>query len=216
MKLKTIFSLLILVGILSFSTKEKTRQVALKNSVVAITEAQRAYAVAELQRTKNLLEKELKGLNDEQLKFKPAPDKWSIAEVVEHIALAENGIFQITQATLKAPADSLKRKEIKVTEADIKQRLTNRTTKVQSPEIIKPTGQFPSATAAYQAFTNRREATIQYISTTNDDLLNHFWQHPATGTIDLYQTILLIAAHSERHILQIIEVKSDGNFPSGN
>jgi uncharacterized damage-inducible protein DinB len=216
MKLKSIFSPLLLAGILSFSPKEKTIHIALKDSVEVITQAQRAYAIAELQRTKSLLIQELKGLSDKQLKFKSAPDKWSIAEIVEHIALAENGIFQITQTTLKAPADSSKRKEIKVTEAEIKKRLTNRTTKVQSPEIIKPTGKFPSANAAYQTFANCRDATIEYISTTNDDLLNHFWQHPATGTIDLYQTILLIAAHSERHILQIIEVKNDINFPVAN
>lgn len=178
-----------------------------------ITQAQRDYAVSELQRTKNLLEKEFSALTDEQLKFRPAPDKWSIAEIVEHIALAENGIIQVTQSALKGPADSLKRSQITVTDLDIKNRLTNRATKVQSPEIIKPTGKFPSAAVAYQAFASRRVATIEYIATTDDDLLHHFWQHPATGIIDLYQTILLIAAHSERHILQIMEVKADKSFP---
>lgn len=214
MKIKTLIGLLALPGIFSFSPKEKTVPMAFDNPVSGITQEQRVYAVSELQRTRDLLEKELKGLTNEQVIFKAAPDQWSIAEVTEHIALAETGIFQITQGSLKAPADSSKRKEITVTEADIKKRLTNRTTKVQSPEVIKPTGKFPSTEQAFQAFVARRNATIDYIDKTDDDLLNHFWKHPATGTIDLYQTILLIAAHSERHILQIIEVKKSERFPA--
>lgn len=214
MKLKTLICLLASAGIFAFSFKEKTNRKIFDSVYSEITQEQRAYAVAELQRTKDLLEKELKGLTAEQLSFKPAPDKWSISEVTEHIALAEIGIFQITQGTLQAPADLSKRKEITVTEKDIKQRLTNRTTKVQSPEVIKPVGKFPTAAQAFQAFVTRRDGTIKYIRTTNDDLLNHFWKHPATGTIDLYQTILLIAAHSERHILQIIEIKQNIKFPA--
>jgi len=62
-------------------------------------------------------------------------------------------------------------------------------------------------------FVKARRSTIDYVSTTQDDLLNHFWQHPATGTIDLYQSILLISAHAQRHILQIEEIKASANFP---
>lgn len=178
-----------------------------------LTLQQRTYAVDELKRTKSLLNNELKGLSETQLNFKSAEGKWSIAEVTEHIALAENGIYQIIEGSLKAPANPAKRSEITVTDTEISKRLTNRAYKVQSPEVIKPTGKFPDTKSAYQAFESRRDATMQYITNTNDDLQNHFWQHPATGTIDLYQAILLISAHSERHILQIIEVKSDKNFP---
>jgi uncharacterized damage-inducible protein DinB len=213
MKRNAIAALLAMIGLFAFTYKTPETKTASGNPLTLITMAQRAYAVSELERTRDLLTAELKGLSDEQIKFKASPEQWSIAETVEHIALAENGIFQITQATLKSPADSLRRSEIRVSPEDIKRRLTNRTTKVQSPEIIKPTGKFPSITAAYQAFAGRREATITYVNSTNDDLLNHFWQHPATGTIDLYQTILLIAAHSERHILQIREVKQAAGYP---
>jgi DinB superfamily len=178
-----------------------------------LPESKRTYAAAELRRTKQSLEAELVGLSSEQLSFKATPEKWSIAEIVEHLALSENGLFQIMQQSLKTPADSLKRNEIKVTDEQISRRLTNRNTKVKAPEVIQPTGKFPSVEAAMKAFTQRRDATIQYVSTTNDDLLNHFWQHPATGTIDLYQTMLLISAHSERHILQLREVKQSEGFP---
>src|ERR1700739_218058 len=46
-----------------------------------------------------------KGLSDTQMKFKPAPDRWSVAEVVEHITKVEDGILQnVTLKVMKAPA----------------------------------------------------------------------------------------------------------------
>ena len=54
---------------------------------------------------------------------------------------------------------------------------------------------------------------MDYVRTTNDDLRDHFGPHPMLGTMDAYQWILLISAHSERHTKQIEEVKADPNFP---
>ena len=54
---------------------------------------------------------------------------------------------------------------------------------------------------------------MDYVHTTNDDLRDHFGPHPMLGTLDAYQWILLISAHSERHTKQIEEVKADPNFP---
>ncbi|MCI0665086.1 MAG: DinB family protein, partial [Acidobacteria bacterium] len=48
------------------------------------------------QETLDALEK----LSDEQLKFKPAPDRWSVIEVAEHILLAEGLLFARVQAAL--------------------------------------------------------------------------------------------------------------------
>ena len=63
------------------------------------------------------------------------------------------------------------------------------------------------------AFKKQRLKTIEYIKTTNDDLRNHFWKHRLTGTIDLYQTILLMSAHLERHLAQIEQIKKTAAFP---
>ncbi|MBX9782475.1 MAG: DinB family protein [Chitinophagaceae bacterium] len=184
------------------------------SSTNALTEAERKYAVEMLQNSREKLLAELDGLTATQLNFKPAPDKWSIAEVVEHIGLAEMGIGQIVQQTLKAPVDSAKRKEIKVTDEQIRLVLTNRTGKVKSPEIIKPTDRFPEIKQAISFFTTARNKNIEFIKSTQEDLRNRYWQHPATGVIDLYQTILLISAHCERHTAQIKEIKADSNFPA--
>lgn len=178
-----------------------------------LTDAERKHALDLLQKTREDLIESVKGLSNEQLTYKPGPSRWSIAECLEHIALAETGIFQMEQGAMKAPADPAKRSEITVTDEQVVQILTNRSGKMQSPDIIKPTGRFPSAQASLQAFSQQREKVMDYIKTTPDDLRTHYWKHPATGTIDAYQTLLLIAAHMERHRLQIEEVKASAGFP---
>ncbi|MBC7935807.1 MAG: DinB family protein [Rhizobacter sp.] len=178
-----------------------------------LTEKERNYAAALLESSRQKLLTEIDRLSEAQLKFKPSPDKWSIADVMEHIGLAEMGIGQIVQQTLKTPLDSGKRKEIKVTDEQVRQRLTNRSGKVQSPEIIKPTGRFTDIKQAIGLFTNARTRNIEFIQTTQEDLRDRYWQHPATGVIDLYQTVLLISAHCERHTAQIKEIKTSDGYP---
>jgi hypothetical protein len=47
---------------------------------------------------------------------------------------------------------------------------------------------------------------MEYIRTTNDDLRDHFFEHPAFVTLVGCQWLLLLATHSARHTAQIEEV----------
>lgn len=174
---------------------------------------ERAAAVALLTQTRADILQSVRDLSAAQLAYRTAPERWSIAECLEHIALAEAGIFQMQQGAMQAPVDPARRAEIKVTDAQVVQILTNRRGKAQSPEILKPTGRFPSSEAALQFFSAQRDKTLGYVRAVTDDLRVHYWQHPATGLIDAYQTLLLLAAHSERHRLQMEEVKASPGFP---
>lgn len=178
-----------------------------------LTEAERNYAVDYLEKTKTDLLKTMQGLTAAQLTYKPDSARWSVTQCLEHIALAEGLIFQVEQGAMKVPAEPAKRSEIKVTDGQVITILTNRTGKLPAPEVIRPTGRFPDAQASLQAFTEQRDKTIQYIRTVQDDLRTHYWKHPATGTVDAYQVILLLAAHGERHRLQIEELKASPGFP---
>jgi uncharacterized damage-inducible protein DinB len=190
-----------------------TAIIAIAQTNSALSEKERKFASDYLATTREEFLNSVTGLSEAQLRFKADSSKWSIMECAEHIALAEQGIFSIIQGQLKQSAQPEKRTEIKVAEQDIINRLTNRKFKAQSPEVIKPSGRFPTIESIKSVYEKQRANCISYLSTTQDDLHNHFWQHPATGTIDLYQSIILLAAHSKRHTLQIEEVKSSSNFP---
>jgi DinB superfamily len=179
-----------------------------------LTPEERAAALKSLQATHDAFLQSISGLSEKQWRFKPAPDRWSIAEVSEHIAVSEGMILQLVQEKIMiGPATPDKRADVKVTDVQILTLVPDRTHKAQAPDFLKPTGRFASREETAKAFELARKSTMDYVQTTNDDLRDHFGPHPMLGTMDAYQWILLISAHSERHTKQIEEVKADPNFP---
>ena len=185
----------------------------LSPSPSSLSKEERKYAAGLLKETKKYFLKNIKGLSDAQLDFKAAPEKWSIRQCMEHITLAESFLDQLLQGTLNAPANPEKRSEIKIKDEDIVTMLTDRSKKAQAPEPIQPKGNFKSTEEMIQQFNAARDKHIEYMKTTQDDMRNHCTPHPAFGMLDSYQWMLLVAAHSKRHTLQIEELKASPGFP---
>ncbi len=188
-------------------------QTAATPAPTTLSAEEREAALKNLQTTHDAFLKSIAGLSEKQWRFKPAPDRWSVAEVSEHIAVSESTIFGFVHQIMTSPADPSKRAEVAGKDELILTRVPDRTHKVQAPEILKPTNRFATREDNIKAFEDARSATIAYVRTTNDDLRDHFGPHPLLGPLDAYQWILLISAHSERHTKQIEEVKADPNFP---
>ncbi len=178
-----------------------------------LSEKQRKFANEYLEKTRQEFFDSIKNLTPEQLNFKARKDKWSILECAEHIAIAEETLKKVISKQLELPADSALQKSLKMTEKKIIGRLTFRLIKVKAPEQIRPVGRYKSIEIAKEAFEKQRLLNMAYVQSTNDALLFHSWKHPATGTIDLYQTIILMAAHCKRHTLQIEEIRKHKDFP---
>ena len=179
-----------------------------------LSKQERKTAASMLKETKKYFLKNVKDLSDAQLDFKTAPEKWSIRQCMEHIALAETFLDQMMQMVMKAPANPEKRAEIKIKDEDIYPMIIDRSKKAQAPEPIQPKGSYKTAEEAITAFNVARDKHIDYIKTTGEDMRNHCSPHPAFGMMDTYQWMLLVAAHSKRHTLQIEEVKAAAGYPA--
>ena len=94
-----------------------------------LSKKDRKDAVAYFKETRNFLKKEIAGLSEAQLNWKPADSVWSIANCVEHIAITENGIYAWAMSTLTAPADSKLDISKKVTDEDVKSKVADRSKK---------------------------------------------------------------------------------------
>jgi len=189
-------------------------QTAVAPAPTTLSAEERDTALKSLQATHDAFLKSIAGLSDKQWRFKPAPDRWSVAEVSEHIAVSESMILGYVQKQIvTSAATPEKRAEIKVTDQQILTLVPDRSHKAQAPEFLKPTNRWATREELIKSFEDSRKATMDYVRTTNDDLRDHFGPHPMLGTMDAYQWILLISAHSERHTKQIEEVKADPNFP---
>jgi hypothetical protein len=152
-------------------------------------------------------------LSESQLNFRSSKGKWTIAECIEHITLAELEFPKILAQKLSNPAQPKLRKKVKIQDEEIQPKMTSKSWKAKSPEIFKPSHKFNNSIQAIAAFRAQRNQVINYIETTKDDLRNRYWNHPLTGTIDLYQTLILMSAHLERHIDQIENIKKSSAFP---
>jgi hypothetical protein len=178
-----------------------------------ITDHERKFASDYLTKTQDTLFAAVKGLSKAQLEFHAAPDRWSIEDCMKHIAMAEAGLWHMTDSVVNTAATPEKRNDVKLTDMQVMAMITDRSHKAKAPESIQPQNTpFHSFTEARDAFTKGHKAIISFVSSTDKDLRNHMVTMPF-ATFDTYQMILFISAHTKRHTLQILEVKADPGFP---
>ena len=174
--------------------------------------ADRAAAVKHMEQSRDAFVKAIDGLNDAQWTYKAGPDRWSIAEVAEHIAISESTILQlITEKVVKGtPATTAK---APLADDKVVAMIEDRTQKAQAPEMLRPTSRWATRQALTKDFLAARQKTIDYVKTTTDDLRGHIAPHPALKELDGHQWLLLLSAHSARHTAQIEEVKTAAGYP---
>jgi uncharacterized damage-inducible protein DinB len=179
-----------------------------------LTQQERERAMSELHATRKLFLDSVAGLSEAQWNFKPAPGVWSVAEVAEHIAVSEDTLSGLVrEQIMTSPAQPEKRAEAKGKDQVILEKTIDRSHKAQAPEMLRPTHRWPTAQALIDHFRESRDRTIAYVESTQDALRDHFMDHPAFGSMDGYQWLLFVSAHSHRHILQVEEVKANPDFP---
>jgi len=182
----------------------------------AISQSERDRAVKYLAAMRDQVVTESETLTDAQWNFKAAPGRWSVGEVVEHLALAESFMFDMQQKTVAGPAASAEQRAAATGKDEtIVKGVPDRTKKFQAPEPLQPGARLGSRAEILAAFKERRAKTIAYASTTKNDLRSRVSESPI-GPLDAYQWLLFAAAHSERHLAQLREVKADANFPKAS
>lgn len=178
----------------------------------SLAQADRDRAMKYLESTKQGVLDATAGLSEAQWNFKSAPDRWSVAEVTEHIAAAEGFLRgMITEKVMTAPPRP-DGEDVKAIDEMVLTAIPDRTQKHQAPEPLKPTNRFGSPQGSLKAFTESRAQTEDFLRT-HDDLRAHAMDSEMGKKLDAYEWVLFIAAHSERHTKQIAEVKADPNFP---
>lgn len=177
----------------------------------SLSNADRQEGLAQLERTRKGIVDATKGLSEAQWNFKPAPDRWSVAEVLEHIAVTEDFLFESTsQKVMQAPAGKPDR-DYKAVDKKVLTMIADRSQRAQAPKEVQPSGRW-SPKDALEHFLKTRARTTEFLKTT-PGLRDHVTDSPIGESLDAYQWLLFISAHSERHTKQMLEVKADPNFP---
>jgi hypothetical protein len=133
-------------------------------------------------------------------------EAWTVAEIVEHVSLVEKQIVKLmTLMLIKAEAGgALARADGSIAPVEMGEIIErSRREKYQAPETARPTGNaslsdslavMRASRAALQELRPRIEAA---------DLTTVSYPHPAFGQFNLYEWLVMIGVHEERHLRQI-------------
>jgi hypothetical protein len=182
---------------------------AVKGQRLSQTDLQRGLQYLETTK-KNIIDA-TRGLSEAQWNFKASPFKWSAAQVIEHIAASEDLLREAAENQIKQ-APAVANRDVRKTDDAVLAIIPDRSRRFQAPEQLRPRNQFGSPEAALKHFLESRAKTIALLKST-PDLRAHVVDSGLFGTLDAFERILFVGAHSERHTKQLLEVKADPKFP---
>jgi hypothetical protein len=161
----TLVALLLVTGAAAASAQE-------------VTSAERDRALQYLESTKKNVLEATEGLSQAQWNFKPTPDSWSVAQVMEHIAAAEDFIRDnlVKEKVMVSPSGPPGR-DVKKTDEAVVAMDPDRTHKAQSPEPLVPSNRFGSPDGSVNHFVESRATTEQFLKTTTG-LRDHVMDGP--------------------------------------
>jgi len=176
---------------------------------MSLSRDEREFACEYLEFTKRLLLDSVAGLNKAALEARTSPFGWSIAECIGHLALSGELAWKVLQDLLRQPSTPEKGMEVRVSVKQIMVIMTDRNRKLKTLSALDPAGKVTDSDLVLERFAAYRDRLIAFARTTEDELKNRHTSHPATGTINLYQFLLVEGAHSARHVMQIEEIKRE-------
>ena len=176
-----------------------------------MTRLERAELIDLLNKSNREFLEAVETVTDRQWSFKPGPDRWSIAEVAEHIVLSEAALFDNATKNVNGSADEKWDATLGKTDM-LRRALPNRSTKVTAPEEIQPKRGMTRGQLMAR-FKEQRARTLAYAQETEASLKAHTVANPFFGPLNGHQWLLYIPLHNLRHNLQIAEVKTASDYP---
>jgi hypothetical protein len=176
-------------------------------------ENDRKYLAEHLIRTRDSIIAETKDLTEAQWKFKESPGRWSINEIIEHLAIWELLLSrEVNLALVAGPQPDLV-KNAKQDSAIVnflmedKQHISTDYTKPFTFTVPMGINEGKNNLAW---LIKMRNESIQFIDSTTRDLRYYFMR---AGRGNVHQVYITIFAHTDRHLRQIRKVKLDPKFP---
>lgn len=164
-----------------------------------------------IDRTRARLVAAVEGLSEEQQTSSPAPDRWSVAQLVEHLSIVEGNVATLLDRLLgkaagpdvaAAPAPDLFADPVSIEEFVER----SRGVRLEAPERVRPAG-LPLADSLARLKESRAALHALRPRVERADGRALRFPHPAWGPLDLYQWLLFVGAHEDRHLAQIEALK---------
>ena len=177
-----------------------------------MTKEERANALQWLEESRAEFLAAVDGLTEAQWKWKPAPDRWSVGEVAEHVVLAEAGQFANVKKCITATADPDWEAKSKGKTERLVAVLAPRLGRAQAAEAIVPKGAMTQAEAR-DRFLKLRAEIVKFTAETDAPLKQGIVDNSFFGPLNGCQWLIYAPLHTMRHDKQIAEVKATPGYP---
>jgi uncharacterized damage-inducible protein DinB len=141
--------------------------------------------------------------------MRPAPDRWSVAEVLEHLAIVEARVTQALSARLiAAKASGLveERETHSTLVAFDVSRFLDRGKPFKAGDASQPKAGM-DASGAWAALEQSRAALLEVVIDGDGLALGEISHpHPAFGPLTMYEWLAFLGGHDARHAAQIREI----------
>jgi uncharacterized damage-inducible protein DinB len=149
-------------------------------------------------------------LRDQQ----PGPDRWSVAQVLQHLVIIEKRIgIGMTKWVADAIAGGVgpEAETSSVLDSLDLALIADRSRRRNAPDEVRPNGGL-DATSAWTALEQTRAALRAAVLPADGLALGEVIQpHPVLGPINLYQWLLFVGSHETRHTGQVREIAAELN-----
>ena len=164
----------------------------------------------DLDRTRARLLQTVEGLTGEQRAFRPAPDKWTVAQLCDHLAIVEANILNLVSRVLAKAEESgtARAADAPFAPVSIDEFVEQtRGVKLNAPEAVRPGDSRPLADSL--AALRESRAALHALRPRLERADGHAlrFPHPSWGPLNLYQWLLFVGAHEDRHLAQIEALK---------
>jgi len=187
------------------------------------SDEERQLIISELNRTTQALKYEIEHLSYEQWNFREDEERWSIAEIVEHLEMQNQLHYREISVTSKAP-QYLKFRAITKDQDPQFTKYSTDPRKGKSQWFLIPLGRYCDKTKGEAAFYKARGELLKLVEDTDIDFRKQFtFRTPVEGkeistlkigqVRDLHQLLLTGIAHTDRHLNQIRQIKLHPKYP---
>ena len=165
--------------------------------------------LARLDDSRLVLRAAVDGVPEARRGLRPSPDRWSVAEVLEHLAKVDHLFAErIAVAVRKARAAGLASEQSarQPLPPEVVRRMQDRTERRPARDDAMPTGAVDPGTAWDDLDRAREEVRSAIVAADGLALGDVKAEHRFFGPLTVYQWVELTAAHEIRHADQIREI----------
>jgi hypothetical protein len=165
--------------------------------------------LAHLDTTRAALEQAVAEVPASLHRNQPAPECWSVSEIIEHLGLVEGRIGQLLVGQLdvaRAAGLGPERETSPVIPTFDLSQVVNRSPRITAQEASQPRAGL-STSSGWAILTERRRLLRDAVVAADGLALGTIRiPHPRFGDLDFYQWLVFVGGHEARHTAQIREV----------